>query len=76
MITQKMISLKIDIDLLEELEKEVSLGYDKRNRVINRAINYYLQYLDSYRRARAIGNQGDRNGIAVAFMKRWFPHCY
>lgn len=35
MITQKLISLKIDVELLEKLDEEVSLGWKRRNACIN-----------------------------------------
>lgn len=60
MITQKPISLKIDAHLLEELDKEISLGYMKRNAAINQAIRAYLILKDYRRRIRSYGNVEDK----------------
>lgn len=60
MITQKPISLKIDTSLLEELDREVSLGWKKRNALINEAVRTYLVLADSRRRIRAYGNIDDQ----------------
>lgn len=46
MITQKSISLKIGYSLLDELDKEASLGWLKRNTFINEAIRLYLEFVD------------------------------
>lgn len=50
MVTQKPISLKIDYDLLKDLDQEVALGWRKRNNHINEAIRYYLELKDAIRR--------------------------
>lgn len=46
MITQRPISLKIGYSLLDELDKEVALGWLKRNTLINEAIRLYLDFAD------------------------------
>lgn len=53
MVTQKAISLKINTDLLEDLDKEARLGWTKRNGHINRAIRLYLEVQDLRRSVRA-----------------------
>ena len=50
MVTQKPISLKIDTELLQELDEEVRLGWRKRNCLINQAIALYLEVKDLNRR--------------------------
>lgn len=52
MVTQKPISLKIDTELLQQLDAEVALGWTKRNKHINEAIRLYLDYMDTRRRVR------------------------
>lgn len=57
MITQKPISLKIDTSLLQELDKEVRLGWRKRNWHINQAISLYLEVQDLNRQLRCFPAQ-------------------
>lgn len=49
MVTQKAISLKIDTELLQELDQECAVRGSKRNQLINRAIGLYLRYVDTRR---------------------------
>lgn len=74
MVNQKLISLKIDLRVLEDLDKEVALGWQKRNWHINQAIRQYLDAQDTRRRIRCVGNQGDREGFLQDYEDRWFPH--
>lgn len=67
MITQKAISLKINTDLLEDLDKETRLGWIKRNGHINRAISLYLETQDLRRRVRACPQS--RDGLIQDFLK-------
>lgn len=60
MITQKPISLKIDATILEDLDKEVTLGWRKRNNLINQAIAMYLRVMDSRRRIRYASSIQDK----------------
>lgn len=60
MITQKPISLKIDASILEDLDKEVALGWRKRNNLINQAIAMYLRVIDARRRIRCAGSVQDK----------------
>lgn len=60
MITQKPISLKIDASILEDLDKEVALGWRKRNNLINQAIAMYLRVMDARRRIRCAGSIQDK----------------
>lgn len=50
MITQKAISLKLNLQTLEDLDKEASLGWAKRNWHINQAVAMYLKVMDARRR--------------------------
>lgn len=76
MVTQKAISLKIDYCLLEELDKEVSLGWRKRNNHINEAIHFYLKYMDTLRRIKCRGSQREQRELVEEFAKKWFPQAY
>lgn len=66
MITQKSISLKIGYSILDELDKEVSLGWLKRNTLINEAIRLYLELADLRR-----SNPSDED--IKKFFARWEP---
>lgn len=71
MVTQKPISVKIDYQLLDELDKEVELGHRKRNAHINEAIRCYLDMRDTARRYRAYITQKDRDKVLNEFKSRW-----
>lgn len=73
MITQKPISLKIDAHLLEELDKEVSLGWRKRNALINEAIRTYLVLADSRRRIKSYGSIDDQVRELKQLVKKLLP---
>lgn len=73
MITQKLISYKIDTDLLEELDREVSLGYRKRNGLINQAVRTYLVLADSRRRINSYNRVEDQVRELERLMKRLLP---
>lgn len=60
MITQKPISLKIDVQILTDLDKEAALGWRKRNWHINKAIAMYLHVMDARRRIRCAGSIQDK----------------
>lgn len=72
MVTQKAISLKIDCSLLEDLDKEVALGWRKRNSHINEAIRFYLDYKDTYRRYRSYSVE-ERSRLRDDLLNKWFP---
>lgn len=74
MITQTPISLKIDSYLLEEIDREVSLGYKKRNRIINEAIRMYLDAKDTKRRWKLATSIEDKAAQYAQFNLRWFSH--
>lgn len=73
MITQKPISLKIDTQLLEDLDKEVSLGWQKRNTIINQAIGIYLKLLDGRRSIRSFGNIEDKRKALNSLLRVLVP---
>jgi len=73
MITQKPISLKINTSLLEELDREVALGWRKRNALINEAVRTYLILADSRRRIKACGNVDDQVRELERLIKRLLP---
>lgn len=50
MIRQKAISVKIDYNVLHDLDNEVSVSGINRNKLINYAIWYYTRIKDSQRR--------------------------
>lgn len=73
MITQKPISLKIDTSLLEELDREVALGWRSRNGMINEAVRAYLVLADSRRRIKAYGNIDDQVRELDRLIKHLLP---
>lgn len=74
MINQKAISLKLDVQTLEDLDKEVSCGYMKRNRIINEAIRMYLDAKDTKRRWSCAVSISDKAAEYAQFNLRWFSH--
>lgn len=73
MITQKPISLKIDTNILEDLDKEVALGWRKRNALINEAIRVYLVLADSRRRIKSYGRIEDQARELEQLIKKLLP---
>lgn len=73
MVNQKAISLKIDYGILEDLDREASLGWRKRNSHINEAIRFYLEYRDTVRRIRSYGDPKDKMEEFTRFKEKWFP---
>lgn len=73
MITQKPISLKIEFDLLQELDHEAACGWRKRNNLINEAVRFYLDYLDTRRRIKTYGDHEDREDEFSRFTRKYFP---
>lgn len=72
MINQKALSLKLNVDILEELDQEVSTTWKSRNRIINEAVKMYLCALETRRRARAHGVGSPVCDKEVAeFLKTW-----
>lgn len=69
MITQKLISLKIYTDLLQDLDEEARLGWTKRNGHINKAIRLYLDLQDLRRRVRVCPH--DRDWLIELFLKEY-----
>ena len=50
MIRQKAITVKIDYNVLHYLDNEVSVSGINRNKLINRAIWYYIRNKDAQRK--------------------------
>lgn len=73
MITQTPISVRIQSNLLKDLDIEASLGYRKRNALINDSVRFYLKYKDARRRTRCYENLTDRFKIEREFIKELFP---
>ena len=74
MVTQKPISLKVDCHILEELDKEVSLGWRKRNWHINEAIRVYLEIQDLNRRLRCYQDAALKHDVLERFLKKRVPN--
>lgn len=73
MVTQKAICLKLDVNTLEQLDKEVSLGWKSRNRIINDAVSMYLELQDHKRRVRSYQSMSDKEDEVRKFIRRQFP---
>lgn len=73
MITQKPISLKIDTQLLEALDEEVSLGRHKRNWHINQAIALYLKVQDLNRRLKCLPDPSAKLDEVERFLRNRAP---
>lgn len=73
MVTQKMISFKIDQKLLGHLDNEVYRTGRSRNSLINLSVNYFLNYLQ-LRRDYLLHPDDDsiREDILMSFEKRYF----
>ena len=75
MITQKPISLKIDAELLDKLDQEVSLGWKKRNACINEAISVWLELKDAQRFERYANSVGENAcKQSLTFIKKHLVH--
>ena len=75
MVTQKPISLKIDTELLQELDAEVALGWRKRNCIINQAIRLYLSLQDCRRIVNCIGDADAKVDEVEHWLKKNFPEA-
>lgn len=72
MITQTPISLKIDSAVLERLNEEAKDSWKSRNKLINEAVEMYLELMDVQRYQRLQDTQ-DRKVCkqALMFIKRY-----
>lgn len=75
MINQRLISLKIYYDLLEELDTEVFVSSSKRNWIINRAIKTYLELQDSRRLYNSVGSERNKKEVLNSYLRQWFPEA-
>lgn len=73
MVNQKAICVKMEYDILAALDAETATGWMKRNRHINEAVRYYLDYKDTRRRIRTYGSIDDGKREFERFAKKWFP---
>lgn len=75
MITQKPISLKINKNLLMQLDQECYETFRKRNAVINEAIAFYIEYKDAYRHEKYANSVGENAcQESLAFIKKHLVH--
>lgn len=75
MVTQKPISLKIDCYLLEKLDAEAEGTWKSRNRLINEAVEMYLQLLNVQRYQRyEESNKRPISEEALKFIKKYLVH--
>lgn len=75
MVTQKPISAKIDTSLLAELDKEVALGWRKRNWHINQAIALWLEVQDLNRKIKCLGDQSSKDHELEMFLRHRVPNA-
>lgn len=75
MVTQKPISLKIDTELLQELDKEARLGWRKRNCIINQAIALYLDVQDLNRRLNCYQDASLKHDEVEKFLRKRIPNA-
>jgi len=55
--TKKVVSVKLDVDIIEELDKLwKKLGYNSRSEFIREAILFYMQYVQERLKARKTEN--------------------
>ena len=71
MITQKAISVKIDYSILQDLDQEVSTSGINRNKLINRAIWFYIRNKDAQRQYMS-KIMTDQEYIDSTFIQPWF----
>lgn len=74
MVTQKPISLKIDTELLHELDEETRLGWRKRNWHINQAIALYLEVQDLNRRLKCYQSASLKHDEVERFLRKRIPN--
>lgn len=75
MVNQISICVKVDVGLAKDLESEISLGWQKRNRLINEAIRCYLELKDKQRVLSCTPNQEQQRKIVEGFVRRWLPQA-
>lgn len=75
MVNQKPISLKIDHELLEMLDKEVTCGFRKRNWHINEAIRIYLELQDCRRMYKCVGSDQEKKNELNIWLRHRFPEA-
>lgn len=73
MTNQIPISAKIDAHIWCDLQAEINLGYRKRNRLINEAIDFYISYLEVKRSMICESDMDSRKKILEKFTRQIFP---
>lgn len=73
MTNQIPISVKIDAHIWCDLQAEINLGYQKRNRLINEAIDFYISYLEVKRSMKCTSDMDSRKKILDKFTSQIFP---
>lgn len=71
MIRQKAISVKIDYNVLHDLEEEARTSGINRNKLINRAIWFYIRNKE-YQRQYMSNIMTDQEYIDSTFIQPWF----
>lgn len=75
MITQKPISLKINVELLKKLDEELSHDWKSRNACINEAISVWLELRDAKRHERYANSVGENAcKESLLFIKKHLVH--
>lgn len=59
MITTRPVAVKMDYGIYAELEKEAYASGVPKNRIINKAVEHYIEWMDDRRRATATGTRLD-----------------
>lgn len=70
MANQKMISVKLDLDVLQKADDEVGLGYYKRNRLINEGVTLFCDLLDTSRRAKCSSDSETKKQLLRDCLRR------
>ena len=73
MVTQTPILVKFDYETLEALNAEKAVSWKSRNRIINEAVECYLDMIDTRRRCSSFTKQ-DAERERAEFIQRWFSH--
>lgn len=75
MINQKAISARIHTTTLWRVDQEAMLGYETRNRILNRGADMYCHAQDIRRLIRSHHDLATRKKILYGFLKRWMPEA-
>lgn len=70
MITQKPLSVRIDLGTLEDLDNFCYAADAKRNMVVNRAINEYVRLLEIFSRCACCGKDYREDESFIAWCEK------